>query len=174
MAEKKYRINNQIKVPQVRLISPDGKMIGIKPTYEALNTARSMGLDLVEISPNANPPVCKIMDYHKFLYEEEKKERENRKKQRENIIKEIRINPRIAQHDLDTKIRHMEDFLKHNNRVRVVVMFQGREIQHKEIGEAIISQVKERLSPISEQEGSINDTGNKMIMILKPKKQHLT
>lgn len=170
MADKRHRINNQIRVPQVRLISPDGTMIGIKPTYEALNMARSMGLDLVEIAPTANPPVCKIMDYHKFLYEEEKKERENRKKQKENIVKEIRLNPRIAQHDLDTKIRHIENFLKHNNRVRVVLMFHGREAQHKELGEAILNQVKEKLSNIGEQEGPLNDTGNKMIIMLRPKK----
>lgn len=170
MAEKRYRINNQIKVPQVRLISPEGTMIGIKPTYEALNIARSMGLDLVEIAPTANPPVCKIMDYHRFLYEEEKKERESRKKQRENIVKEIRINPRIAQHDLETKIRHIEDFIKHQNRVRVVIMFHGRETQHKEIGESILSQVKEKLSSVAIQEGPLNDTGNKLIIMLRPKK----
>ncbi len=170
MSDKRYRINNQIKAHQVRVISPDGKMIGIKPTYEALNMARSMGLDLVEIAPTATPPVCKIMDYHKFLYEEDKKEKENRKKQRENIVKEIRINPRIAQHDLETKIRHIEDFINHKNRVRVVLTFHGRELQHKEIGESIINQIKEKLSPIAEQEGNINDTGNKMIIMLKPKK----
>ncbi len=170
MAEKKHRINNQIRVPQVRLISPDGQMIGIKQTYEALNMARSMGLDLVEIAPNSNPPVCKIMDYHKFLYEEEKKERENRKKQKENILKEIRLNPRIAQHDLDTKIRHMEDFLNHNHRVRVVLMFHGREMQHKELGESLLNQVIEKLSHVGEHEGKISDTGNKMIIMLKPKK----
>lgn len=171
MGEKRYRINNQIRVPQVRLISPDGTMIGIKQTYEALNMARSMGLDLVEIAPNANPPVCKIMDYHRFLYEEEKKEKENRKKQKENIVKEIRINPRIAQHDLDTKTRHIEDFIKHNHRVRVVVTFHGREAEHKDIGENILNHIKEKLADIAEQEGNMNDSGSKMIIMLKPKKK---
>ncbi len=154
----------------MRLISPDGTMIGIKQTYEALNMAKAMGLDLVEISPTANPPVCKIMDYHKFLYEEDKKEKENKKKQKESIVKEIRINPRIAQHDLETKIRHIEGFINHRNRVRIVITLHGREIQHKEIAESIINQIKERLSAIAEQEGNTNDTANKMIIMLKPKK----
>lgn len=170
MSDKRYRVNNYIKTPQVRLIATDGTMIGIKPTYEALNMARAAGLDLVEISPNANPPVCKIMDYHKFLYEEEKKEKEAKKKQKESVLKEIRLNPRIAQHDLDTKIRHMEDFLKHNDRVRVVLMFHGREMQHKELGEALLNQIIEKLAHIGEIDGKMADTGNKMIVTLKPKK----
>lgn len=168
--EKKYRINNQIRSSQVRVVSHDGKMIGIKPLYEAINMARSLGLDLVEIAPNSNPPVCKIMDYHKFLYEEEKKLKEARKKQKENIMKEMRINPRIAQHDLETKIRHIEDFLKHNNRVKVVVTFHGREAEHKHLGEALLNQVMEKISHVGEPDGKLSDTGNKMIIILKPKK----
>jgi translation initiation factor IF-3 len=168
--EKRYRINNQIKASQVRVVTNDGKMIGIKPLYEALNMARSLALDLVEIAPNANPPVCKIMDYHKFLYEEEKKLKEAKKKQKESIMKEIRINPRIAQHDLETKIRHIEDFLKHNNRVRVVVTFHGREAEHKDIGENLLNQVIEKVSAVGEPDGKIDDTGNKMLVILKPKK----
>lgn len=170
MLNKKYKINDQIKANQVRVISQNGNMIGIKSIYEAINMARSMGLDLVEIVPNAQPPVCKIMDYHKFLYEEEKKEKENKKKRKESILKEIRINPRIAQHDLETKIRHMKDFLSHNNRVRVVLMFHGRESQHKDIGEALLNQVEEKLSDIGERDGKVNDTGNKIIVIFKPKK----
>lgn len=170
MLDKKYRINDQIRANQVRVISKDGNMIGIKSTYEAVNMARSMGLDLVEIVPNAQPPVCKIIDYHKFLYEEEKKKKENKKKQKESILKEIRINPRIAQHDLETKIRHMEDFLNHNNRVRVVLMFHGRETQHKEIGKSLLNQIEEKLSNIGEIDGKVNDTGNKIIVIFKPKK----
>ncbi|MEF3280707.1 MAG: translation initiation factor IF-3 [Elusimicrobiota bacterium] len=168
--DKRYRVNNQIRVPQVRVISADGNMIGIKSTYEAINLARAAGLDLVEISPNSNPPVCKIIDYHKFLYEEEKKEKENRKKQKENILKEIRVNPRIAQHDLETKIRHMEEFLKKNHRVRVALMFHGRELQHKEIGENLLNQIQEKLSNVGEIDGKVNDTGNKIIITLKPKK----
>lgn len=169
MSEKRYRINNQIRVPQVRLISPEGNMIGIKPTYEALNMARSMGLDLVEIAPNSNPPVCKIMDYHRFLYQEEKKEKENKKKQ--SVMKEIRMNPRIAQHDLETKVNHMHKFLTHGDRVRITLMFRGRENEHKDIGENILNQIIEKLSEVGEPEGKINSTGNKMILTLKPKRK---
>jgi len=168
--EKRYRINNQIRASQVRVVTTDGKMIGIKPLYEAINMARSAGLDLVEIAPNSNPPVCKLMDYHKFLYEEEKKLKEARKKQKESIMKEMRLNPRIAQHDLETKIRHIEDFLKHNNRVRVVVTFHGREAEHKHLGEELLNQVIEKVSHVGEPDGKINDTGNKILVILKPKK----
>jgi translation initiation factor IF-3 len=168
--EKRYRINNQIRASQVRVVTKDGKMIGVKPLYEALDMARSAGLDLVEIAPNSNPPVCKIMDYHKFLYEEEKKEKEARKKQKESIMKEIRLNPRIAQHDLETKIRHIQNFLTHNHRVRVIVTFFGRELEHKDLGENLLNQVIEKVQAVGEMDGKIDDTGNKMIVVLKPKK----
>lgn len=168
--EKRYRVNNQIRVPQVRVIAADGTMLGVKQTYEAVNIARAAGLDLVEISPTSNPPVCKIMDFNKFLYSEEKKERENKRKQRESELKEIRINPRIAQHDLETKIRHMEEFLKRNDRVRVSLMFHGREMQHKDIGENLLNSIQDKLSDIAELDGKVNNTGNKIIITLKPKK----
>jgi translation initiation factor IF-3 len=168
--EKRYRVNNQIRVPQVRVIAADGTMLGVKQTYEAVNIARSAGLDLVEISPTSNPPVCKIMDFNKFLYSEEKKERENKRKQRESELKEIRINPRIAQHDLDTKIRHMEEFLKRNDRVRVSLMFRGREMQHKDLGENLLNSIQSKLSDIAELDGKVNNTGNKIIITLKPKR----
>lgn len=167
--DRRLRINEAIRVPQVRLISSNGDMIGIKPTYEALNMARAAGLDLVEIAPNANPPVCKIMDFSKYLYEKEKQERENRKKQRENVLKEIRINPRIASNDLETKIRHMEEFLKKGDKVRVTVVFHGREAQHKELGEEILNKVKERLAPISDIDGKMTFVSNRMSIMFKPK-----
>lgn len=164
---RRLRINEWIRVPQVRLIGTNGDMIGIKPTYEALNMARSAGLDLVEIAPNANPPVCKIMDFSKYLYEKEKQEKENRKKQRENVLKEIRINPRIAINDLETKIRHMEEFLKKGDKVRVTIVFHGREAQHKELGEEILNKIKEKLLPISEIDGKLVYLGNRMSLMFK-------
>lgn len=167
--DKRIRINNWIRASQVRVISANGDMIGVKPTYEALNMARSAGLDLVEISPNANPPVCKIMDFNKFMYEKEKQEKENRKKQKDNVLKEIRINPRIGSNDLQTKIRHMEDFLKEGNKVRVTIVFHGREMQHKDIGEGILNQVQERLSQIAELDGRPSMLGNRMSIMLKPR-----
>ncbi len=166
---KRIRVNNWIRASQVRVILSNGDMIGVKPTYEALNMARSAGLDLVEISPNANPPVCKIMDFNKFMYEKEKQEKENRKKQKDNVLKEIRINPRIGNNDLQTKIRHMEDFLKEGNKVRVTVIFHGREMQHKDIGEGIINQVQEKLSQIAELDGKPSMLGNRMSVMLKPR-----
>jgi len=165
--DKRIKINQWIRASQVRLIASNGDMIGIKPLYEALNMARSVGLDLVEISPNANPPVCKIMDFSKYLYEKEKQERENRKKQRENVLKEIRINPRIASNDLETKIRHMEEFLKKGDKVRVTIVFHGRESQHKNIGEEILNKVKERLDPIAEVDGKMVNLGNRMSIMFK-------
>jgi len=167
--DKRIRVNEWIRASQVRLISSSGEMIGIKPLYEALNMARSVGLDLVEISPNANPPVCKIMDFSKYLYEKEKQERENRKKQRENILKEIRINPRIASNDLETKIRHMEEFIKKGDKVRVTIVFHGRETQHKDIGEEILNKVKERLEPIADIDGKLVNLGNRMSIMFKQK-----
>jgi translation initiation factor IF-3 len=110
------------------------------------------------------------MDFNKFLYSEEKKERENKKKQRESELKEIRINPRIAQHDLDTKIRHMEEFLKRNDRVRVSLMFHGREMQHKDLGENLLNSIQSKLSDIAELDGKVNNTGNKIIITLKPRR----
>jgi len=167
--DKRVRTNNYIRAPHVRLISSNGDMIGIKPTYEALNMARAAGLDLVEISPSANPPVCKIMDYSKYLYEQEKQEKENRKKQKENVLKEIRINPRIGPNDLDTKIRHMEEFLKDGDKVRVTVIFHGREMQHKEIGEEILNKVTAKLSEVGELDGRKISLGNRLSIMLKPK-----
>jgi len=167
--DKRTRINTWIRSSQVRLIASNGDMVGIKPTYEALNMARSVGLDLVEISPTANPPVCKIMDFSKYLYEKEKQEKENRKKQRDNVLKEIRINPRIASNDLETKIRHMEEFLKEGDKVRITVVFHGRENQHKNLGEEILKRVQERLSVIAEPDGRITSMGNRMSMMMKRK-----
>lgn len=167
--DKKIRINNWIRASQVRLIASNGDMIGVKSTYEALNMARAAGLDLVEISPTANPPVCKIMDFNKFMYEKEKQEKENRKKQKDNVLKEIRMNPRIGNNDLETKIRHMEEFIKSGDKVRVTIVFRGREMQHKDIGEGILKQVQERLAEISELDGRPSMLGNRMSIMLKPR-----
>lgn len=166
---KRIRINDWIRSSQVRLIASNGDMIGIKPTYEALNMARAAGLDLVEISPTATPPVCKIMDFNKYMYEKEKQEKENRKKQKDNVLKEIRINPRIGPNDLETKVRHIEKFIKDGDKVRVTVIFRGREMQHKDIGEGILNQIQNRLADISELDGKPSLLGNRMSIMLKPK-----
>jgi len=165
---KRIRINRYINVAQVRLIASDGTMIGIKPILEAQNMARSAGLDLVEIAPMANPPVCKIMDFSKYLYELDKQARENRKKQKAGVLKEIRLNPRIAKHDLETKIRHIETFLKGQNKVRVTVVFHGRENQHRNLGEEILMNVKNTLAPVGVVEGRTQMMGNRMSIMLTP------
>jgi translation initiation factor IF-3 len=143
-------------------------MLGIKPLIEAQNMARSAGLDLVEISPQAAPPVCKVMDFSKFLYEKEKQDRENRKKQKAGVLKEIRLNPRIASHDLQTKIKHIEDFLKEHNKVRVTVVFRGRENQHRNLGEEILMAIKDNLSAVGTVEGRPSMMGNRMSIMLAP------
>lgn len=165
---KRVRINRFINVAQVRLIATDGTMIGVKPILEAQNMARGAGLDLVEIAPMANPPVCKIMDFSKYLYELDKQERENRKKQKAGVLKEIRFNPRIAKHDLETKIKHIETFLKEQNKVRVTVVFHGRENQHRNLGEEILMNVKNTLAAVGVVEGRSQMMGNRMSIMLSP------
>ncbi len=166
--DKRVRVNRNITSPQVRLIDMHGTMLGIKPLIEAVNMARGSNLDLVEISPAANPPVCKVMDFSKFLYEKDKEDRENRKKQKAGVLKEIRLNPRIASHDLQTKIKHIEQFLKEHNKVRVTVVFRGRENQHRNLGEEILSAVRDHLSTVGAPEGRPQMMGNRMSIMLAP------
>ena len=164
----RVRINRYITAPQVRLIDMHGTMLGVKPLAEAVTMARGANLDLVEISPMANPPVCKVMDFNKFLYEKEKQERENRKKQKAGALKEIRLNPRIASHDLETKVKHIEEFLKEHNKVRVTVVFHGRENQHRNLGEEILMSIKDNLSGVGIVEGRPQLMGNRMSIMLAP------
>ena len=166
--DKRVRVNRNITSPQVRLIDMHGTMLGIKPLIEAVTMAKGSGLDLVEISPGANPPVCKVMDFSKFLYEKEKQDRENRKKQKAGVLKEIRLNPRIASHDLQTKIKHIEEFLKEHNKVRVTVVFRGRENQHRNLGEEILMAIKDNLSSVGIVEGRPSMMGNRMSIMLAP------
>ena len=153
----------------VRLIDSDGTMVGIKQISEALGIARTRGLDLIEIAPQAKPPVCKILDYNKYCYTQEKQQREARKKQKAGMLKEIRLKPRIAAHDLDTKIKHVEEFLQKHDKVRVTVIFRGRENQHKDIGRGLLSSILERLASLAAAEGNIQTMGNRMSMTLIPK-----
>ncbi|OGR80549.1 MAG: translation initiation factor IF-3 [Elusimicrobia bacterium GWC2_64_44] len=166
--DKRIRVNRNVTAPQVRLIDMHGTMLGIKPLIEAVTMAKGAGLDLVEISPDANPPVCKVMDFSKFLYEKEKQDRENRKKQKAGVLKEIRLNPRIATHDLQTKVKHIETFLKEHNKVRVTVVFRGRENQHRNLGEEILMSIKDNLSNVGIVEGKPQLMGNRMSIMLAP------
>ncbi|MBP3608348.1 MAG: translation initiation factor IF-3 [Treponema sp.] len=146
---KGLRINEQIRVREVRLIDEEGGQNGIIPTREALEIAKDRDLDLVEVSPNANPPVCKILDYGKYRFEQEKRLRDSRKNQKVLKIKEIRMQPKIGSGDLDTKAKHVQEFLNEGDKVKVTIRFRGRELAHTELGYDVLNEVLKRL-----QEGS--------------------
>lgn len=163
------RVNQHIRVSSVRLIDTDGTQLGIKSIGEALAAARSKNLDLVEVAPKANPPVCKILDFSKFKYEQDKKQREARKNQKGGLLKEVRISPVIGIHDLEVKIRHAEEFLKANDKVRVTVLFRGRQMQHQDIGMRLLKDVENRLSALASVEQKPSMDRNRMSMTLAPK-----
>ncbi|MBI5620434.1 translation initiation factor IF-3 [Candidatus Gottesmanbacteria bacterium] len=145
---KFYRLNYQITAPSVRLLDEEGKQIGVVTKLEALQKAKEMGLDVVEIAPNANPPVAKLIDYKKFKYQEAKKDRESRKSQKNVGVKEIRLRPFIGQHDFDTRVAQAKDFLAEGNQVKLTLAFKGREITRKEFGFAVIKRFVQSLESI--------------------------
>jgi translation initiation factor IF-3 len=153
----------------VRLIDPDGTQIGIVPTHRALATAGDFGLDLVEISPNANPPVCKIMDYGRYKYEQTKKQQEAKKKQSTFQVKEIKVRPKTGAHDLQVKIGHIKKFLQKKDKVKVTVLFRGREITLSERGRDLLAQIAEETGDIAVVEQYPKFEGRTMIMVLSPK-----
>jgi translation initiation factor IF-3 len=140
---RKFRINQFIKVPEIRLIDFDGTMVGVVKTVDALAKAQTKGLDLVEISPQANPPVCRVINFSKFKYEMEKKEKEARKKQKISHVKEVRIRSRISEHDLGVKIKHARRFIAGGDKVQLTALFSGREMQHKNLGIEIMDRIRE-------------------------------
>lgn len=161
--------NKEIRAKEVRVIDPDGNQLGVIPTQEALRAATEFGLDLVEVSPNANPPVCKIMDYGKYKYELTKKQQEAKKKQSTFQLKEIKIRPKTGDHDLQVKIGHIRKFLGKKDKVRVTVVFRGREITLSDRGRELLSQVAETVSDISAVEQFPKFEGRTMVMVLAPK-----
>lgn len=163
------RKNEHIRAQQVRLVDTDGKMIGIVSLQEALYHARQKELDLVEISPTAQPPVCKILDYSKYIYEQGKKEKDAKKKQKAVSLKEIRMKSRIAPHDLEVKVKQIEGFLKKKDMVRVSIVFYGRENQHKDIGLTMLNDMKTRLAPVGDVDGTIQSQGNRISITFVPK-----
>ncbi|MDE1977533.1 MAG: translation initiation factor IF-3 [Elusimicrobia bacterium] len=164
------RINNRISAATVRLIDSDGTQIGIKSINEALALARTRGMDLIEIAPQANPPVCKVLDYSKYRYEQEKKERESHRNQKAGFLKEVRIKPHIGQHDLDVKIKHMTEFLTARDKVRITVVFRGREMAHQDLGRKLLLSIQERLAEVASVEQSPLSDRNRMSMTLIPKR----
>jgi translation initiation factor IF-3 len=159
-----------IRVPQVRLVG-DNIEVGVYPTQEALKMAQEQALDLVEISPNADPPVCKIIDYNKFLYEKKRKEKEMKAKSKASEVKEIRFTPNTDDHDFDFKAKHAEKFLKDGNKVKAYVQFKGRAIQFKERGELLLLKFAERLNDSGVLEGMPKMEGKRMLAIWAPKSQ---
>jgi translation initiation factor IF-3 len=165
------RVNERIRIREVRLIDEEGQQVGIIPTRDAMEMARSRGLDLVEVAPNAVPPVCRIMDYGKFRYEQSRKERESRRNQHVIELKEVRIRPKIDDHDLETKGRQAAKFLEAGDKVKMTVLFRGREMAHPDIGKALLDQLADMLRPHATIEQTPRLEGRTMTMMLNPLKQ---
>src|SRR6478735_6156979 len=168
--QQEHRTNQMIRVPQVRLVG-DNVEVGVYSTQEALRMAQDQQLDLVEISPQADPPVCKIIDYNKFLYEKKKKEKEMKAKAKTTEMKEIRFTPNTDDHDFNFKAKHAENFLKDGNKVKAYVQFKGRAIQFKDRGELLLLKFAERLGEFGVLEGMPKMEGKRMLAIWAPKSQ---
>ena len=166
--KNQYRINEQIRVREVRLVGDDGSMV--VPTREALDMARDQGVDLVEISPNANPPVCRLIDYSKFLYQQKKRQKEMKAKQVKVEVKEIRFGPQTDEHDYQFKLKHAKEFLEEGNKVRAYVFFRGRSILFKEQGEVLLLRFANDLEEYGKVEHMPSLEGKKMFLYLAPKK----
>ena len=170
MADNKgLRINEQIRVREVRLIDDKGDQKGIVPTIEALKMAKEQELDLAEVAPQANPPVCKILDYGKYRFEQEKKLRDSKKNQKQLKLKEIRMQPKIGSGDLDFKSKHVQEFLNEGNKVKVTIRFRGRELAHTELGYDVLKEVLKRLDDEYVIEKQPAMEGRFMSMTLSPK-----
>jgi translation initiation factor IF-3 len=168
ISRREHRLNNEIRVREVRLIDETGKQLGIYPTREALHVATERGLDLVEVSPDARPPVCRLMDYGKFMYEQSRKEREARKAQKQIEVKEIQVRPKTAEHDVGFKLDAARKFLQEGNKIRVRVRFRGREITHADLAVELMQRVAADLSDLAAVEQTPRMEGRSMIMLLTP------
>ncbi|HBU04789.1 MAG TPA: translation initiation factor IF-3 [Acidimicrobiaceae bacterium] len=164
-------MNDRIRAREVRLVGQDGEQIGIKPLPEALNIAGAAGLDLVEVADRANPPVCRIMDYGKYKYEADQRAKESRKKSSSLTVKEMKYRPKIGPGDFDTKTRKVEKFLGEGHKVKVTIMFRGREMQHPELGRKILENVADGVDHVGKVEFHPRQDGRNMVMVLAPDKQ---
>ncbi|MCB9960186.1 MAG: translation initiation factor IF-3 [Rhodospirillaceae bacterium] len=163
------RVNGEISVPKVRLVAPDGTMVGVVGIREALEAAAQIGLDLVEVSPNADPPVCKVLDYGKYKYEAQKKKNEARKKQKVIEVKEIKLRPNIDTNDYEIKLRNARRFLDDGDKVKVTLRFRGREMAHQELGMNVLTRVRDNLEGLAKVEQMPKMEGRQMIMVLAPR-----
>ena len=166
--KSQYRVNEQIRVREVRIVGDEGS--SVVPTRDALNMAREQGVDLVEISPNANPPVCRLIDYSKFLYQQKKRQKEMKAKQVKVEVKEIRFGPQTDEHDYQFKLKHAKEFLEEGNKVRAYVFFRGRSILFKEQGEVLLLRFANDLEEVGKVESMPSLEGKKMFIYLAPKK----
>lgn len=164
------RINERIRVPQVRVIGDDGEQFGVMDTREAIRTARDRGMDLVEVAPNADPPVCKIIDFGKFQYEQKKKANEAKKKQVVITVKEVKFRPGTDAHDYSYRMKHAREWLQEGDKVKATIWFRGREMTHRELGARILEQLEKDLADISEVEMRPRMEGNQMFTIFGPKR----
>jgi len=168
-ATKRVRVNRQIRISPLRVIAPDGSQMGILDLEAALNAAETQGLDLVEVAPMARPPVVRIMDYGKFKFDQAKLARQAKKKQHVIHLKEVKYRPGIDDHDFDTKTRHARRFLEEGNKVKVTMMFRGRQVAHPELGKDVLDRVSGELADIGKVETDAKLEGKNMTMILAPK-----
>jgi translation initiation factor IF-3 len=166
---KEIRINNRIRAREVRVISDNGDQLGVMSIQDALKAADEAGLDLVEIAPTAAPPVCRIMDHSRYKYEQEKKEKEAKKKQRIVHIKEIRLGPKIGEHDYRFKLRHLEEFLKKGDKVKITMIFRGREMAHIDLGRRVLDKLTSDISAIGEVEEQPKLEGRFINMVIRAK-----
>ena len=168
IATQDVRINDRIRAREVFLVGADGEQLGVKPLPEALTRAREQELDLVEVAANANPPVCRIMDYGRYVYEQEQRRRQSRRKATNVVIKEMKFRPKIDEHDYTTKMKHVARFLGEGNKVKLTIMFRGREMAHPELGRKILDRVADDVAEFAIVESAPRQDGRNMTMVLHP------
>jgi translation initiation factor IF-3 len=166
---KRINVNKKIRAKEVRLIDADGKQLGVVPFMEALETAKSQGLDLVEVAPNVTPPVCRIMDYGRYKYQLNKKLQEAKKRQSTFQVKEIKLRPRTGEHDFQVKMRHAKRFLDNRDKVKITVIFRGREMAYANLGKALLDRVVEQTEEYAIVEQGARREGRILVMVLAPK-----
>jgi translation initiation factor IF-3 len=169
MSDKDPRINRRIRAPELRVIDPDGEQLGIMSNDDAQDRADDFGLDLVEVAPNARPPVCRIMDYGKFKYQQKKRSAEAKRKSFRVELKEVKLRPKTDSHDFETKLRHARKFLAKHNKVKITIMFRGREITHPELARTKLERAIELLADVASVEQSIRFEGRNMTVVLSPR-----
>jgi translation initiation factor IF-3 len=169
VGKTEVRINERIRSPMVRVIGPEGDQLGVMAVSEALRMAREMELDLVEVAPTSRPPVCRVMDFGKYKYEQAKREQKAKRKQHQSVVKEVKLRPKIEQHDFDFKVKHARSFLEERDKVKISVLFRGRELSHPELGYALIESVVEALSDIAVVEQRPSQEGRMLVMMLSPR-----